>query len=95
MTNIRGGITSGYEPVRDACAEGFALDGEIGASLCLYVDGTPVVDLWRCRCRPCFQRAMEQPMHAYMLARDDGDPGVAGIGAAIDTYTPSRDVVPP
>ncbi|MFZ0887110.1 MAG: serine hydrolase domain-containing protein [Candidatus Binataceae bacterium] len=35
-----------FEAVRDAFHRNFAERGEIGASLCIYVDGRAVVDLW-------------------------------------------------
>lgn len=36
----------GFEPVRDAFAEGFASRGKRGASAAVVADGTLVVDLW-------------------------------------------------
>ena len=35
-----------FEPVLDAFAENFDTAGEVGAAVCVYVDGRPVVDLW-------------------------------------------------
>jgi CubicO group peptidase (beta-lactamase class C family) len=32
--------------VREAFAENFATRGDVGAAVCVYVEGTPVVDLW-------------------------------------------------
>jgi CubicO group peptidase (beta-lactamase class C family) len=32
--------------VREAFAENFAIRGEVGAAVCVYADGKPVVDLW-------------------------------------------------
>ncbi len=41
------GITEpGFEPVRDAFAANFALHKELGAAVCVYLRGKPVVDLW-------------------------------------------------
>lgn len=45
MTEIRGTVAPGFEPVRAAFEHNFANEGEIGAGFCLYVDGTRVVDL--------------------------------------------------
>ena len=42
---IRGTVESGYEPVREEFARNFAERGEVGAALCVYVEGRPVVDL--------------------------------------------------
>jgi CubicO group peptidase (beta-lactamase class C family) len=47
MTAPLGGLCQPrFEPVRDAFAENFAHRGEVGASLCVVVGGTVVVDLW-------------------------------------------------
>jgi CubicO group peptidase (beta-lactamase class C family) len=32
--------------VREAFADNFATRGDVGAAVCVYVEGTPVVDLW-------------------------------------------------
>lgn len=46
MTTINGVVAAGFEPVREAFAANFARHGEIGAAVCVYQDGRPVVDLW-------------------------------------------------
>ncbi|MFD9592563.1 serine hydrolase domain-containing protein [Kitasatospora sp. NPDC059973] len=46
MTVIGGEVAAGFEPVREAFAENFARHGDIGAAVCVYQDGHPVVDLW-------------------------------------------------
>ncbi|MEU4798712.1 serine hydrolase domain-containing protein [Streptomyces sp. NPDC023327] len=46
MTMIGGCAASGFEPVHEAFAENFARHGDIGAAVCVYQDGQPVVDLW-------------------------------------------------
>ncbi len=46
MTTIHGEVSAGFEPVREAFAENFARHGDIGAAVCVYRDGRPVVDLW-------------------------------------------------
>jgi CubicO group peptidase (beta-lactamase class C family) len=43
---IGGTVDPRFESVRDAFAENFARRGEDGASLCVVVDATTVVDLW-------------------------------------------------
>ncbi len=43
---IGGEVAAGFEPVREAFAENFARHGDIGAAVCVYRDGQPVVDLW-------------------------------------------------
>jgi CubicO group peptidase (beta-lactamase class C family) len=46
MTTIDGEVAAGFEPVREAFAANFARHGDIGAAVCVYRDGLPVVDLW-------------------------------------------------
>jgi len=43
---IRGTTEPGFERVREAFAANFERLGEVGAAVCLYRDGRPVVDLW-------------------------------------------------
>jgi CubicO group peptidase (beta-lactamase class C family) len=43
---IEGEVAAGFEPVRAAFAANFARYGDIGAAVCVYRDGRPVVDLW-------------------------------------------------
>ncbi|KOV59177.1 serine hydrolase domain-containing protein [Streptomyces sp. MMG1121] len=46
MTTIEGEVAAGFESVREAFAENFSRRGDIGAAVCVYRDGRPVVDLW-------------------------------------------------
>ncbi|ARF62604.1 esterase [Streptomyces violaceoruber] len=46
MTVINGEVAAGFEPVREAFAANFARREDIGAAVCVYQDGRPVVDLW-------------------------------------------------
>ena len=43
---VHGTVSDGFEPVRDAFAANFTSYGDVGASLCVYVDGRQVVDVW-------------------------------------------------
>lgn len=43
---VSGLVEPGYEAVAAAFAENFAERGELGAAVCVYKDGVPVVDLW-------------------------------------------------
>jgi CubicO group peptidase (beta-lactamase class C family) len=43
---IDGFIATEFEPVLDAFTKNFDERGEVGAAVCVYVDGHPVVDLW-------------------------------------------------
>jgi CubicO group peptidase (beta-lactamase class C family) len=45
-TDIDGFVEPGFEGVRDAFAANFAEHAEVGAAVCMYLDGRPVVDLW-------------------------------------------------
>ncbi|MEU1099528.1 serine hydrolase domain-containing protein [Streptomyces tibetensis] len=46
MTTIHGEVAAGFEPVREAFAANFSQHGDIGAAVCVYQYGQPVVDLW-------------------------------------------------
>lgn len=46
MTTIYGDVAPGFEPVRAAFMENFHRHGDLGAAVCVYRDGRPVVDLW-------------------------------------------------
>ncbi|MEQ1901455.1 MAG: serine hydrolase domain-containing protein [Devosia sp.] len=46
MVNIQGSTDRGFEGVSDAFAGSFEGAAEMGASLCVYVAGRPVADLW-------------------------------------------------
>ncbi|MFE4756575.1 serine hydrolase domain-containing protein [Streptomyces mirabilis] len=46
MTTIHGEVEAGFEPVREAFVANFAQHGDIGAAVCVYQYGRPVVDLW-------------------------------------------------
>lgn len=45
MTEIRGSVEPGFDAVRAAFEANFAEHGEVGAGVCVYVDGQQVVDL--------------------------------------------------
>ena len=44
--DIQGSCASGFERVRDAFDQNFAVRDEVGAAVAVYVDGDLVVDLW-------------------------------------------------
>ncbi|MFE7165931.1 serine hydrolase domain-containing protein [Streptomyces sp. NPDC057616] len=46
MTMIDGEVEAGFEPVREAFEANFSQRGDIGAAVCVYQHGRPVVDLW-------------------------------------------------
>jgi CubicO group peptidase (beta-lactamase class C family) len=43
---IGGWVDTQFEPVLDAFSDNFDSRGEVGAAVCVYLDGHPVVDLW-------------------------------------------------
>ena len=43
---IDGWVASEFEPVLDAFTANFDVHAEVGAAVCVYLDGQPVVDLW-------------------------------------------------
>ncbi|MFG2792244.1 serine hydrolase domain-containing protein [Streptomyces sp. NPDC048419] len=45
MTMIDGEVEAGFEPVREAFEANFSERGDIGAAVCVYLHGRPVVDL--------------------------------------------------
>jgi CubicO group peptidase (beta-lactamase class C family) len=45
-TTVGGWVAPGFEPVAEAFAENFSRYGDVGASVGVYVDGEPKVDLW-------------------------------------------------
>ncbi|MEU9387414.1 serine hydrolase domain-containing protein [Streptomyces sp. NPDC048279] len=46
MTTIYGEAAAGFEGVREAFRANFERRGDVGAAVCVYRDGRPVVDLW-------------------------------------------------
>ncbi len=46
VADIGGWVETDFEPVLDAFSDNFDTRGEVGAAVCVYVDGRPVVDLW-------------------------------------------------
>ncbi|MEU9498782.1 serine hydrolase domain-containing protein [Streptomyces sp. NPDC048196] len=60
MTTINGEVAAGFEPVREAFAANFDQYGDIGAAVCVYKDGRPVVDLWGGMADPVTGRPWER-----------------------------------
>src|SRR5262245_34582406 len=46
MTTVEGWVAAEFESVLDAFTENFDERAEVGAAVCVYYDGRPVVDLW-------------------------------------------------
>jgi CubicO group peptidase (beta-lactamase class C family) len=54
---LSGTVAPGWEPVRDAFVANFTERAEVGASVCIYRHGVPVVDLWGGLADPATRRA--------------------------------------
>src|SRR4051794_12271929 len=46
MARINGSCDERFGPVRDALAAGLDRGADVGASVAVYLDGEPVVDIW-------------------------------------------------
>jgi CubicO group peptidase (beta-lactamase class C family) len=46
IPSVSGFAATGFDDVADAFRRNFVERGEIGAAVCMYVDGQPVVDMW-------------------------------------------------
>ena len=75
---IDGTVADGFGGVADAFAANFAERGEVGAAVCVYRDGVPVVDLWG---------GVADPQDGRAWARDTvvsiGDRCLIGRGSGI------------
>ncbi|WP_341716081.1 serine hydrolase domain-containing protein [Micromonospora sp. FIMYZ51] len=60
MTEIHGMVAPGYEVVREAFAQNFVTHGEVGAAVCVYRHGRPVLDLWAGSADPRTGRPWQQ-----------------------------------
>ncbi|MGH9114103.1 MAG: serine hydrolase domain-containing protein [Acidimicrobiales bacterium] len=95
---MNGRVARGFEPVRDAFAANWAQHDEVGASLCIYKDGRPMVDLhggWidRSRIAPYPDDALQVVYSATkgitaMAAAALVDDGRLDLDAPVATYWP-------
>src|SRR5438270_13981654 len=46
MTHATGHVEAGFELVADAFERNFSYRGDVGAAVCIHLDGAVVVDLW-------------------------------------------------
>ncbi len=77
---IHGDCDPRFERVRDAFAGNFSERGEVGASLCVIVDGEPVADLWGGHADAEGSRAWERDTIANVYSSTKG---VAALAAAM------------
>jgi CubicO group peptidase (beta-lactamase class C family) len=68
---IQGHCDPRYARVRDAFAEGFRAQGEIGAAVAIHVEGEPVVDLWAGHADPAKTRPWTRDtiVHLYSATK--------------------------
>lgn len=69
---IDGAVASGFEDVRAEFERNFAERGDVGASLAVYVDGVPVVDLWGGLADPVEGRPWERDTRALVFSVTKG-----------------------
>jgi CubicO group peptidase (beta-lactamase class C family) len=69
---IEGRVEPGFEAVREAFAHNFEAHGEVGAAVCVYRDGAPVVDLWGGRADPESGRPWQRDTLAIVFSTTKG-----------------------
>jgi CubicO group peptidase (beta-lactamase class C family) len=70
--SIEGFTAPGFEPVREAFARNFAEHGEVGAAVCVYRRGIPVVDLWGGLADPVTRRPWQRDARAVVFSTTKG-----------------------
>jgi CubicO group peptidase (beta-lactamase class C family) len=98
VAEIDGFVAQGFEGVRDAFAGNFERDKEVGAGVCVYLDGRPVVDLWGGVAEPDSGRAWVgdslQLVYSVTKAMASAcahllvERGELDLGAPVSTYWP-------
>jgi CubicO group peptidase (beta-lactamase class C family) len=79
---INGTVGHGFEPMAEAFAENFKLDGEIGAAVCVFINGEIVVDLWGGLADPVSGRAWDRDTPAPIFSTGKGAIAAACLLAA-------------
>jgi CubicO group peptidase (beta-lactamase class C family) len=69
---IHGEVAPGFEGVRDAFVANFEQHGEVGASVAVYCDGKPVVDLWGGLADPVSARPWTRSTTALVYSASKG-----------------------
>lgn len=69
---IQGTVEAGFEEVRDEFVANFRERGDVGASLAVYLDGSPVVDLWGGVADPTTGRAWDRDTVALVYSATKG-----------------------
>ena len=72
MVAIHGSVAPGFGPVRRAFAQNFSERGEVGAGVCVYRRGEPVVDLWAGVADPASGRSWDEDTLALTFSTTKG-----------------------
>ena len=72
MVAIHGSVAPGFEPVRSAFAQNFSERAEVGAGVCVYRRGEPVVDLWAGVADPASGRSWDEDTLALVFSTTKG-----------------------
>ena len=98
VPEIEGQVAPGFEAVRDAFAHNFEAHGEVGAAVCVYRDGVPVVDLWGGAADPESGRPWQRDTLAIVFSTTKGvtaaciarlvERGALDVDAPIARYWP-------
>jgi CubicO group peptidase (beta-lactamase class C family) len=74
---VGGSVEPGWEAVADAFAANFAERGEVGAAVCVYQHGRPVVDLWGGVADPATGRAWAEDTIVLTFSSSKGVTAIA------------------
>ena len=96
MSDIRGHVTPGFEPVVDTFEENFAIRGEMGAEFCAYVGGERVVNIWAGMATPDRPWAQDTLVFVFsvtkgptaLVAQILADRGQMDLDAPVAAYWP-------
>ncbi|MDA8381292.1 MAG: serine hydrolase [Actinomycetota bacterium] len=77
---VEGFVAPGFEPVREAFLANFTADGEVGAAVCVYQDGVPVVDLWGGSAPSPFRTSDQSREAAARAGQDQAEPPPSPYG---------------
>jgi len=72
VPRIEGHVAPGFEAVREAFAHNFEAHDEVGAAVCIYRDGVPIVDLWAGRADPESGRPWQRDTLAIVFSTTKG-----------------------
>jgi CubicO group peptidase (beta-lactamase class C family) len=96
--SVDGHVAPGFEGVRQAFEDNFRVRGDVGASVAVYVDGAPVVDLWGGVAEPAAGRAWGPETTTLVYSATKGatailvhalaEAGVLDLDAPVATYWP-------